>query len=659
MHKIISFLFLIISFSEVSAQKSPSNFDHRSLFSPLFNYQPASSYRGGSGNPGANYWQNKASYKISASLDESNSLIKSEVEITYTNNSPDRLPFLWLQLDQNLFSPDSRGAKTTPVDGGRFGNQNFDGGYKITSVTIDQKGKKQLANYIVSDTRMQIRLQDALQASGDGIKITIAYSFKIPEYGSDRMGKQATKNGMVYELAQWFPRMCVYDDIEGWNVLPYLGGGEFYLDYGDLEYAITVPNGHIVVASGELLNPEEVLTAEQQNRLKMASQSDKTIMIRPKSEINNTKYQLQGKANLTWKFKIKNARDAAWATSSAFVWDAARINLPSGKSCLAQSVYPEEVGETKAWGRSTEYTKACIEHYSEKWFEYPYPVASNVAGICEGMEYPGIVFCSWKSQGATLWAVTDHEFGHTWFPMIVGSNERKYAWMDEGFNTFINEISTQEFNKGEYASEGLSSFMKDMHRIGQIFSSPGTDPIMNIPDVIQPDNLGITAYFKPSIGLKLLREQVLGNERFDYAMRVYIQRWAFKHPTPYDFFKTIEDASGEDLGWFWKGWFFENYSLDQGIMAVEYNQNDPQKGAFISIQNLEHWAMPVQVEIETISGKKQTLDLPVEVWQRGAVWTFKFPSTEPLKRIVLDPQHKLPDVNSENNTWIAPEKKIN
>jgi hypothetical protein len=636
------------------AQNPNSKYDHRNLFAPLFNYQPATPYRSGSGAPGPSYWQNKASYKISASLDVARDQLKAEAEITYTNNSPDKLPFVWLQLDQNLFSPTSRGSLATPVDGGRFGSEGTDGGYKITSVKIEQKGKSQDANYKITDTRLQIRLQDAMQASGDVLKITIGYSFTIPEYGSDRMGKQATKNGVIFQLAQWFPKMCVYDDIEGWNVLPYLGGGEFYLEYGDLECAITVPNGHIVTASGELLNPEEVLTPDQQKRLKQAATSDKTIVIRSKTELDK---KVLGKETLTWKFKIKNARDAAWATSKAFVWDAARINLPSGKACLAQSVYPEEVSEQKAWGRSTEYTKACIEHYSERWFEYPYPAASNVAGICAGMEYPGIVFCGWQSQGGGLWAVTDHEFGHTWFPMIVGSNERKYAWMDEGFNTFINDISTKEFNKGEYDAANMGNFMKDMHRIGKIFTAPGSDPIMNIPDVIQADNLGLAAYFKPSIGLKLLREQVLGEERFDYAFKVYIQRWAFKHPTPADFFRTMEDAAGEDLGWFWKGWFFENYSLDQGIMAVEYNQNDPTKGAFISIENLEQWAMPVVLEIETISGKKSTVQLPVEVWQRGSVWTFKYPSTEPLKKIEIDPNKVLPDINSANNVWKPEPKK--
>ncbi len=626
-------------------QSNPaSKYDPLALFHPLFNMQPGNEVRTGSGEPGPRYWQNRADYKINVSLDDQQNTVAGDVEITYKNNSPESLPFLWLQLDQNAFSDTSRSAKTTPIEGGRFGNKNFNGGFTVTSVTIEQGKNKGTAQYTINDTRMQVRLPEAVKP-GDGIKIRVAYSFKIPQYGSDRMGMLTRKDGVIYEIAQWYPRMCVYDDIQGWNVLPYLGAGEFYLEYGDIEYAVTAPWNHIVVGSGELLNPNEVLTAEQIKRLAQARQSDKTVIIRSAAEVNQPNSRPKQSGKLTWRFRCTNTRDVAWASSKAFVWDAAKMNLPSGKTSLAQSAYPAESATNDSWNRSTEYVKGCIEFYSKYVFEYSYPVATNVAGIVGGMEYPGIVFCDHKDKKDGLWNVTDHEFGHNWFPMIVGSNERKFPWMDEGFNTFINTLSTTNFNNGEYDRERFT-----MQDIGPALFSPA-EPIMTIPDVQQPRALGILAYFKPGQGLKLLRETILGPERFDFAFKTYVNRWAFKHPTPYDFFRTMENAAGEDLGWFWRGWFYETWKLDQSIQGVKYVDGAAEKGALITIDNLEKLAMPVIVEVQETNGKKSRTTLPVEVWQRGGTWTFQYPSTTSIRTVTLDPDGKLPDVNPKNNVW--------
>lgn len=638
----------LICLSSFAQEGTQSKYDAHVLFNPLLNFQPGNEYRSGSGSPGPRYWQNRADYKVNIALDETASTLTGDVEITYKNNSPENLEFLWLQLEQNAFSDTSRGGRTTPITGGRFGNTGFAGGNTITSVTVQQgKGKAVTAPYIVNDTRMQIRLTEPLKANGDVIKIKVGYSFVIPQYGSDRMGTLETKNGIIYEVAQWYPKMCVFDDIEGWNVLPYLGAGEFYLEYGDFEYAVTVPWDHIVVGSGELVNAGEVLTKEQRSRLDEAAKSDATVMIRTAEEVTNANSRPKQSGTLTWRFRCQQSRDIAWATSKAFVWDAARMNLPSGKSALAQSVYPVEDGGEKGWGRSTEYVKTSIEFYSNYVYEYTYPVATNVAGIVGGMEYPGIVFCSHSDREGSLWNVTDHEFGHNWFPMIVGSNERKYAWMDEGFNTFINFLSADAFNSGEYKSNQL----KDLQRIAPALYPPGDDAIMTIPDVVQASALGIEAYYKPAIGLKMLRESVLGKERFDYAFRQYVKRWAFKHPTPYDFFRTMEDAAGEDLGWFWKGWFFENYKLDQSVKEVSYIEQNPQKGALITIENLNQWAMPATIELEDVTGKKTRVMLPVEIWQRGGSWTFRSDTQQPLRSVTIDPDHVLPDVNPANNSW--------
>lgn len=620
-----------------------NKFDHRKAFDPQFYPYPGNDYRSASGEPGPKYWQNKADYRINCTLDTLNHSITGTAEITYTNNSPDQLKFLWLQLDQNIYKEGSRGTATTTQTGGRWANAAYTEGEVIKSITIEDGGQKYTPRFIESDTRLQVWLQSPLKATGNKIKINISYGFVIPQQGTDRMGRLKTKNGTVYTIAQWFPRMAVYDDIQGWNTLPYIGAGEFYLEYGDIEFNVTAPSGMIVAGSGELVNEKEVLTPAQQTKLAAARNSDQAVVIRSASEVNSLSSQ---KGNAVWKFKMQNTRDVAWAASKAFVWDAARINLPSGKKSLAMSVYPVESIKKDGWQRSTEFVKGSIEHYSKQWLEYPYPAAVNVAGNVSGMEYPGIVFCNYQDAGGDLWGVTDHEFGHIWFPMIVGTNERKYAWMDEGFNTFINGLSTREFNKGEFAK---FSFFPPDQMVPMAFGNT-MDPLWTTPDVTQQDNLGFAAYLKPAMMLDALRDVVLGPERFDAAFREYIRRWAYKHPTPWDFFHTMENVSGEDLSWFWRGWIFNNWKLDQKATSIVYEENNPKNGASITIENLEQMVMPLTVLVKEENGKQHTINLPVEVWQRGPVWTFNIPSTSRVSEVVLDPEKKLPDVNRKNNS---------
>ncbi|MEP6628068.1 MAG: M1 family metallopeptidase, partial [Ginsengibacter sp.] len=604
------------------------------------------------GQPGPKYWTNKASYKIAATLDDVKDAISGTVTITYTNNSPVAMDFVWLYLDQNLYKLDSRGQAKTPATGrSRYGdvNSTFEGGFNIKSVKMmsESKAKPTTSDItkVISDTRMQLRLPTPLASNGGTVQFKIEYSYFIPKYGSDRTGILDTKNGKIYSIAQWYPRMCVYDDIEGWNTLPYLGAGEFYFDYGDYDYSITAPANQIVVGSGDLENPQEVLTPLQLKRYNEAKNSDKTVIIRSAAEVTDPASR-PNKGNLTWHFKIKNARDASWAASTAFIWDGARINLPSGRKALAMSAYPVESNGNNAWERSTEYTKAAMEGYSKRWFEFPYTSAVNVASNVGGMEYPGIVFCGYRAKGAGLWGVTDHEFGHTWFPMIVGSNERKYGWMDEGFNTFINGISTADFNNGEYKAKE-----RDMSSSYKYIFGANSETMMSEPDALKEANIGVALYFKPGYALGLLREQILGPERFDYAFRSYVKRWAYKHPTPWDFFRTMENVAGEDLGWFWKGMFLENYKLDQAITNVKYVSDDSSKGALVTITNLDRMAMPVILQYQTVSGKTDTLKIPVEVWQNGNTWIEKLNTTEKLKSVTIDPDHVFPDINADNNSW--------
>jgi Peptidase family M1 domain len=643
----IPFLFLLFVLPALrgfSQTPAVSHYDQHKAFDPLFYPSNGTVYRSAGGEPGLKYWSNRADYTIHSTLDTTKHELSGGVTISYTNNSPDDLSFLWLQLDQNIYRKDSRGEVTNPVTGGRWSNRTFTQGDEIRSVTITRNGQSSKADFLVTDTRMQVRLPEALKAEGGSIQLKIDYSFAVPEYGTDRMGRQHTKNGWIYEIAQWYPRMEVYDDVYGWNVLPYLGQGEFYLEYGNIDYSITAPSDLVITGSGELLNQEEVLTPTQISRLAKAKASDKTVFIRTLEEVQDPGSHL-AKKSLTWHFHCNQTRDVAWAASRAFIWDAARIDLPSGKKALAQSVYPEESAGDKAWGRSTEFVKGCIELYSKEWYEFTYPVATNVAGIVAGMEYPGIVFCGSTSRQGGLWGVTNHEFGHNWFPMVVGSNERKYPWMDEGFNTFINGVDSKVFNNGEFDQK------EDAQREASYFFGANSEALLTIPDVTQPANLGVAAYAKPAMALNLLRKYVLGEKRFDYAFRMYIKRWAFKHPTPWDFFRTMENAGGEDLGWFWRGWVLNNWKLDQGVKEVKYPENNPAKGSFITLENLEEMAMPVVLAIQQENGQSDTLTLPVEIWQKGGLKTIAFPSSSKIKSIVIDPNHDFPDINLSNNSW--------
>jgi hypothetical protein len=624
-----------------------TKYSYRDAFAPFFYSKNGNEYRAADGQPGPKYWQNHVDYQIAASLNDQTNEITGSETVTYTNNSPQKLGFLWMQVEQNLFKSDSRGTAIVPLTGSRnWGRgQQFDAGDKIKSVKVDGVDVK----YLITDTRMQVFLPKELEANGAKAKIEIEWSFIAPDYGSDRMGVLSTQNGKIFQIAQWYPRMCVYDDIMGWNTLPYTGPGEFYLEYGDFDLSITAPANHIVVASGELQNPSEVYTAEQLKRWNDASQSEKTVIIRSAKEVTDPASRPSGKSTLTWHFKIKNARDASWGSSAAFILDAAKLDLPSGRKAMAISAYPVESDGNDAYGRSTEYVKKSLEFNSSKWYEFPYPNATVVAGIVGGMEYPGIVFCGYKAKGKGLWGVNDHEFGHNWFPMIVGSNERLYGWMDEGFNTFINTLSTANFNNGEYKP----AKPMDMHRVGPAITSPDLEPVLTEPADLKEAHTGLLLYYKPSVALTLLREQVLGPERFDLAFQTYINRWAYKHPTPDDFFRTMENVSGETLQWFWRAWFVNNWRLDVAVSDVKYVDNDPTKGALITIDNLDKMAMPVVLEIKLKSGKTDRVKFPVEIWERFSSWTFKYPSTEEIQSVTYDPDNVFPDYNPDNNVWTA------
>ncbi len=642
---------LIIPFSNAFSQTSPG-YDPHKVFDPNFDSNGSSIYRSADGARGPGYWQNRADYRIAATLDTTTKTISGTVEIIYTNNSPNELHYVWLQVEQNQLAKGSRGVLIS-------GNapRSFYGGDRISSVEIVQNGKTLRADYLVNDTRMQIRLERPIPARGGKLGIIIRYSFVVPPAGYGRTGWMHTKNGTIYEIAQWYPRMEVFDDLNGWNSLPFLGDGEFYCEYGDFDYSVTVPADQIVVGSGVLLNPQSVLTPKERRRIGEARKSDKRVYIVSPDEIGKPETRPTEKGMLTWHFRMDHARDAVWACSRAFIWDAARINLPQGRKSLAESVYPIESASDSAWGRSTEYAKASIEIFSKDWYVYPYPAAINVAGPVGGMEYPGIVFCWWRMTGKTLWAVTAHELGHNWFPMIVGSNERQNAWMDEGFNTFIDIYASLQFNHGEYAPKRDGEFDPEAKNpardIVPYLLNPLSQPIISYADAIPGRFVHTLEYYKAALGLYMLREYVLGHRRFDYAFRTYIRRWAYKHPSPEDFFRTMNDASGENLNWFWKEWFVKNYKLDQAVDSVSYVDGNPAKGALITLQNKDQMVMPVTVEVKQSNGEVGRINLPVEIWETSGVFTLHYDSTSPIDSVIVDPDKVLPDVNPSNNVWVG------
>jgi hypothetical protein len=606
-----------------------------SPFAPLRLSTP-NQYREGDGAPGSAYWQQRVNYTIDATLDPTRNRLSGTQTIRYRNNSPDTLSVVWLQLDQNRFRPGSRGEMVTPL-GGRFEGRGDAGGIDVS--TFHDAGSTHELTREVRDTRMRIVLDNPLPPGGEAVW-ELAWSFPVPHYGADRMGRDDESQGPIYEIAQWYPRMAVYDDVKGWNNEPYLGVGEFYLEYGDFDVKLTVPHDYIVGATGLLQNPAEVLTPEQQRNLERAKTSEETVTIVGAGDVGATSARPAGKGPLTWHFKAENTRDFAWAASPAFIWDAA-----SWEGVLAQSIYPKEA--LPLWSTSTQMVRESLKLQS-RWFPYPYPSMVNVNGVAGGMEYPMMVFCGERTNEKGLWEVTNHEIGHTWFPMVVGSNERMNMWQDEGFNTFINGFATAARYKTSITPQ---------QTVGNIvpYLSGDDQPSMMRSDAMNANGIGPVAYDKPSVGLHLLREQVVGDTLlFDQAFQGYIRAWAFKHPTPDDFFRYMSNALGENLDWFWRGWFLTNDKLDFQVTGVEVEPApDGEKVSTVSLRSNGDMVFPVPLELTFEGGETRRLTLPVEAWLRGPTFDYPVVAPKAVTGVRIDPDGVIPDLVTDNNSWRA------
>lgn len=724
MKKLILFLFACILMQASIAQ-------HQGKFEQLDNALPTpNSYRAASGAPGDAYWQQRADYSIEVELNDETQVLTGRETITYYNNSPEALKYLWLQLDQNILADNSIANQTkggvvrdsipAAFVAGTLGvsTDDYKGGYAIKSIK-DANGKA--LPYIINNTMMRIDLPSALPTGG---KFLFSIEWSYRESDRQRYDQRSgyeyfpEDGNYVYTIAHWFPRMCVFDDFEGWQNKQFLGRGEFALVFGNYNVKITVPSDHIVASTGWLQNPKVVLTKQQQERFEQAQKTfDKQVFIVTEDEARK-KEKERSKKKSTWEFTAENVRDFAFASSRKFIWDAQAVNVGS-KSTLAQSFYPKE-GNPLWEKESTKAVKNALEVYSQRTFDYPYPTAISVHTAQQGMEYPMICFNGDRPDKngkytqqtmIALVAVVVHEVGHNFFPMIVNSDERQWSWMDEGLNTFLEKETIQarypELNYTWGTPKSVVPFMRG--------DKAQMRPIMSSSDNIRGREFGMNAYGKPSAALTVLRETVMGPELFDAAFKEYAQRWMFKHPRPADFFRTMEDASGVDLDWFWRGWFYTTDHVDVEVADVKWftfkseesqlegkskkiksgDLNEPKgnngkdfaggaqelsmlntdprmMGEFrskfddkavrkslegknlyeITLKNAGGLVTPLVIEWTFKDGSKEIERIPAEIWRLNEKEVTKvFVKEKEAVNVVLDPAFELGDVNMTNNVF--------
>ena len=719
MKKPLIVLSLVLGWATVFAQNTNTN-----KFRQLGQELPTPNvYRTASGAPGHLYWQQKVDYSMDIHLDDDKQIVRGVETITYYNNSPDALEYLWVQLDQNMRSPESQTYQiaTSKISDGmslyEFKNlfHDFKGGFNLEYV---KKANGEDFNVTVNYTMMIVKLEEAL-ASGDSIQLNIKWWYNI----NDRMeigGRSGDEyfpeeDNYLYTIAQFFPRMAVYSDVEGWQNKQFLGRGEFALPFGDYDVRLNVPADMVVGATGEIQNKEEVLTAQQIERLKQAADSDVPVIIVSQEEAEANE-KSRSKEIKTWHFKAKNVRDFGWAASRKFIWDAQGVKFGE-RTVMAMSLYPKE--GNPMWEKySTKAVALTLETYSDFTFDYPYPVAYSINGKSIGMEYPMICFNGGRTRPDGSFSdqtkyrtimVIIHEVGHNYFPMIINSDERQWTWMDEGLNTFLQYQTERRWT--DETGKAFPSQRGPADRIVPYMSGDKRyiSPIMtNSESIFQ---FGNNAYGKPCTGLNILRETIMGPELFDHAFKIYANRWMFKHPSPADFFRTMEDASAVDLDWFWRGWFYTTDHCDIAMTHVkEYqvnfkeptssnrkkvrktitnqeklgefdpilqsvaNAKDPQEAYAriknevmadarssrlndnlffyqVELENLGGLTMPVIFRLDYTDGTSKEIRIPAEIWKMSDTVSKVIVADKRVKRITLDPNLETADTDTTNNVW--------
>jgi hypothetical protein len=741
--RIFSILFsvLIFNFSLLAQKTDEKNIGHsnNNPFKQLTDlFSTPNKYHNASGAPGVDYYQQKVDYSMNIEIDDEKKKLYGEQIITYYNNSPDDLEYLWIQLDQNIRKKDAPALEKneskfeliqqTETFASSYINKPFDGGFNIEWVRdINNSPIK----YMINQTMMRVDISKPI-LSGQQFKFKIKWWYNINNHVNKR-GRSGYEffskdNNRAYVIAQFFPRLCVYNDVEGWQNYQFWGNGEFALEFGDYDVNITVPSDHILDATGVLQNPKDVLSKIEYNRYKKAQNSfDKPVIIVSQDEVIE-KEKSFSKTKRTWKFKAKNVRDFAFATSRKFIWDMQAVKIGDNK-VMAVSLYPKE-GNPLWEEYSTKAVVQTLKTYSKFTFDYPYPKAVSVHAKNQGMEYPMICWNYGRPDEDGRYSdrtkfgmisVIIHEVGHNYFPMIVNSDERQWGWMDEGLDTFVQYLTEQEF-AGSYPQvlgtlEKYPSGRGDPRKIIPYMSGDQSfiSPIMSNPENVF--QLGPNAYAKPATALNILRETIMGRDLFDYAFKTYSKRWIFKHPTPEDFFRTMEDASAVDLDWFWRGWFYttdvvdiginsfkkysisttpgtqvkeliENYDMSSEDMSPSVYMEEEKDDQTINklredrLKVLEEYlkennneskipkyfyeigfekpggiVMPIIVKYSYADGTSDLVRYPVQLWRKNIDQVYKvITSDKEIIEVTLDPDFETSDININNNNW--PRKEI-
>ncbi|HXC24888.1 MAG TPA: M1 family metallopeptidase [Gemmatimonadaceae bacterium] len=603
-----------------------------SIFAPLTLPPAPSATRLATGAPGPQYWQNRADYDLTATLDTATKTVHGTMALRYTNHSPDTLTVLWIQTEQNRFRDDPAAALGNAAAARTYG----DVIEQCTELVEGQPVAVQLEDH---KTETKVTLPTPLPP-GRTATFHVTWHAVVPAKGT-----RLHRDGALYLAATWYPRVNVYDDVKGWNIEPYINS-EFYLEYGDFTLAVTLPADYIVAATGTLDNPADVLTLTERTRLAQAAHTDTTIPIVTAAELGNGTAHLKQDGMVTWKFHATNVRDAVWAAAPNYQWDAT-----SWHGILAQAYYRPQAAPL--WHAVADIERMSLEEYSERWSPYPYPQVSAAEGPLLGDEQPMLSFDAYVGvrDSVELYQIITHETGHNWFPMLVGSNERVHPWMDEGINTFINTFSEAR----RYPAKGDQTARADHDRaLLQKAVRDHHDTRLDVPTDSDSDAY-LHAYHGPSGVLQMLRRDVIGPAVFDRGLRLYIQRWADKHPTPQDFYRTMADVAGRNLDWFWREWFYETPNFDQAIDSVTQTRAGQTTQVRVVYGNRGRGVLPLLVRFTFSDSTTREVTYPAEVWRANSTrYTVSYTFSHPVTRIVIDPDHHLVDANHSNNIWTLP-----
>ncbi len=638
------------------AQGAPTIVDGDGLVASAPSFQPVeppSRYlaaiekgtRSPDGRPGPAYWQQRTDYRISADLDPATARITGRETITYHNESPDDLNMLVLRFYQNVFAEGVARNRSVTLTGGMDLTRLAVNGTELGVLERPRFENGRMIRpegpgYRLDGTLAMVQLAEPL-APGASLSMEVEWGFTVSGGGGFRNGHLDNE---VFNIAQWFPQVSVYDDVFGWDTSPYLGDGEFYDGYGSFEVEITVPEGWVVVGTGELANAADVLRPEQVTTLEAAPALDTVVAVVSAADLEAGRATKSGPAGrLTWRFVADSVRDFAWAASNRYVWHVTGADTGRPGRALIQNVFDPKV---EHWSEATLAAKHAIEFFSAYILPYPYPQATAAMGPPQvnGMEYPMVTFITWQASGRGLVGTVVHELSHFWMPMIVGTKEMAYAWMDEGFTTFNTALAMDAWSGGGNGRLGsLNGYLQAARFEAEV-------PIMQHTDYAEnPFGRSVAAYSKPGALMHTLRH-MLGDATFDAAYRDYAATWAFKHPMPWDFFRMMEEAAGADLDWFWQAWFYETVTLDQAVTAVRPVSG----GVDVTVENRRGGVMPVELRIEGPDGATSVVTWPASVWAGTRSVTRMVPFQGEVDAVRIDPDQWYPDIDRSNNDWERP-----